>query len=209
MYTLFALGTVGFWVLSVMATLLLLLLVEFEKSGWAFITTAATVALLYFFGNSGIFGWVFANPGLVVAGVIGYVVIGALWSILKWVLFVKDRKEKFIEFRSRFMNAWSPVTAPSRTSYPGENAKEAFKLYMASDSSRYEREDIRMPEPRDHKSRIMHWMGYWPWSVLNSILFDFVRRIFLNLYNLLAGVFRDISRSIYKDVMEDMEDKNV
>lgn len=193
----FLFGSIGFWLLTAAAMLLLILLVEFEKSGWAFLTLVGTGGLLLLGGNVGILPWIVANPFLMVAFLIGYVLIGAGWSLFKWFLFVTDRKEKFIEEKSRRRGE---TLLRLKSHLNREPSKEEVNAEILASIKNNHRKMFGMPVPSEHKSRIMHWMAYWPWSVINSLIFDFIRRFFKHVYNALADVFRKISEYVYKDI---------
>lgn len=199
MSTLFVFGAVGFWILVLVAFILLMLCVQFERYLFAFCTVGATLAFLYFCGNSGIIEWIAANPLQIVLAIVVYILAGTGWSLGKWFLFVVDRKEKLIEFKDEWLR---------------ENPEGDFKAYFNSDKIIYRegknahiRQHYGVPEPRDHKVRILGWMGWWPWSLLNALLFEFFKRVFQHVYNSLAGVFRRIAKRVYGDVLNDVLEK--
>ena len=195
MATLFAFGEFWFWVLTIAVFLGVMALVHFEKYTFAFVAVLATIALLYFTGNSGVLPWIRDNPGLVIGGVGGYIVAGTVWSFFKWFLFVVDRKEKLLDYKDQ----WEK-----------KNPNGDFKLHFNdADSREYSREHERyfmikevygMPRARDNKSRILAWMGWWPWSLLNALLVDFFRRVFHHIFNIFRSWYEGIANKVYGDL---------
>lgn len=207
---LFVFGSAGFWFLCGISTLILLALVEYERSGWAFLTLLATAALIFLCGNAGVVAMIVSNPLGILSFLIGYTFTGSIWSLVKWFLFVKDRKEKYLERKAELLKQALRNLESSNVENPTEK-QVLDEMNVLSKQSRYDGRDLTarnfgMPVPSNHKGRIIHWMAYWPWSMLNALLFDFVRRFFQHLYNVLAGVFRKISESIYKDVLDEIGD---
>lgn len=202
---LFVFGSIGFWAITVISMLILLALVEYERSGWALITLAVVTSLIVL-GNVGLIPFIVANPAGVLLALCAYIIVGAAWSLAKWVLFVKDRKEKFIEAKAkRRADIVNELRIGLKRDPTDEEISDTFKERF-SKNARYDRRTFGMPVPSEHKGRIIHWMAYWPWSMLNSLIFDFIRRFFKHIYNLLADIYRKISESIYKDILDETGD---
>lgn len=202
---LFMFGSIGFWLLCGAAMLMLLLLVEFERSWLAFATLAVT-AMLLCIANGAVLPMLMANPLLAVAGVGAYAMLGAIWSLVKWVLLVKDRKEKFLEEKVKRTNS-AKLHFEKRVGREPDEKELNIEVVDYIHKHAGSRKDFGMPIPSHNKTRIMHWMAYWPWSVVNSIVFDFVRRGFKHIYNLLADVYRKIAENIYKDIRDESGDE--
>jgi hypothetical protein len=198
---LFVLGSLGFWLLTIGVVIALMVLVEFEKNFISLCLVAATAALLYFGGNSDAFRWFVDHPLQVGLAILGYILAGSAWSIVKWFLFVVEKKEKFLEFKAHYLN-----THPEGI----EGFKKMFNDNTVSvyDTDRQAHFSIRkaygIPEPRDYKSRIVGWMGWWPWSLLNAILFDFFKKVFQHIYNVLTELYRSIAKKVYGDITDDL-----
>lgn len=101
MGTLFLFGTLWFWILIVVASIAITTYTEMsESNSTGFIILAATFLLLYFGGNSdafkSFFRYVSQNPGDVVLWVLGYFVLGTIWSFVKWYFHLITQKERLI-----------------------------------------------------------------------------------------------------------------
>jgi hypothetical protein len=68
-------------------------LVEEEASSGSYLLAAAFIGVTYFLGNkewyNGIFSYVVENPGTVILYVLGYIILGAIWSIVRWFIYLK------------------------------------------------------------------------------------------------------------------------
>ena len=99
---LFAFGTLWFWILVAVATVVVFAFTEYEKGWGAFLTLAATIVALHIWGELNIFKWVTANPLMVGLYVVGYFAAGAFWGVSKWWFYVKDQREKYDEAFAAF-----------------------------------------------------------------------------------------------------------
>lgn len=59
---------------------------------------------------------------------------------------------------------------------------------------------ITIPKVKEHKSRIVGWMVYWPFSAVWTILNDPVRRIFLHIYRKIEKVMQKMANNVFKDI---------
>ncbi len=206
MWTLFEFGSIGFWILDVVVLLLLMACVEFERSFVALLLVVATLVLWNFCGNRDLFPWMAAHAGHLAVWAIVYVVIGVVWSLVRWALYVADAREELLEYK----RAWETTHGDFGCSYYENGEKKVTTDFwvwwrLGGDDARMARRNHAIPQPQDFKGRIISWMAYWPISMLNSLLFDFLRRFFSHLYNALAGTFRRISRAVYGDLADKLE----
>lgn len=61
-----------------------------------------------------------------------------------------------------------------------------------------------IPSPRDHKSRILIWMAWWPWSMAWTLLNDPIKRAFRAIYRALQKRFQSISERAFRRVDDDL-----
>ncbi len=211
MLALFAIGAVGFWIFFTIAFIALMFFVQFEKTGLALLTVILTGAMVYF-ANDSVVPWVTTNALLLGELAVGYVVIGVVWAVAKWFLFVTDRKELLTEYRDGWYASMAQISQDTREPFIPTN--EAFRQHFNENKTRtiYLRgehlslqNDLGMPEPRKFKGRIANWMGWWPWSLLNAILFDFFKRLFQRLTLALTGFLRSIAAKVYGEDFADLK----
>jgi len=56
-----------------------------------------------------------------------------------------------------------------------------------------------------HKSRIIRWIAYWPFSILNFIIGDFIFEIFNHIAEYLKNTYKNITNYFYKKMFGDLD----
>lgn len=201
--TLFALGTFWFWVLVAVHFCVLLALIEYEKTGWATFTMIATFAALYFLGDFNVITAALRNPGLTAALAGGYFAAGTAWSVAKWWFFVRRCREDYDKQKAEFLRH----NGIEGTAIP-DNLKTKWKESLGYGYGRnsHRRSDNVIPKAGDHKSRIMAWMCYWPWSMVWTLINDPVKRVFKQIYLQIQGIMQSISNRAFRGVEDDLRE---
>lgn len=101
--TIFVLGSIGFWALTVSAAIVVLSLIEHERTVSAAFSVIAALLLLQFFGDIKIFGYISAHPWWSLFYAFLYFLVGALYSLIKWFLFAHDEREKTEKLTEEFL----------------------------------------------------------------------------------------------------------
>jgi hypothetical protein len=175
MWTLFAIGTIGFWAALVIAFITIAVLIENSKSGGSRSTFVCFVTLLAFYvlgaGQDIRNVWAFAvgNPLAVALAFLVYIILGASWSLAKWYFFVLRKRDEFVEYKKTH----------------GYTITER-ELRGAIPSAGY------------YKGRITSWMFYWPFSALFTAVNEPVRRVFLRIYDAFSRSFDEISKKVFE-----------
>lgn len=156
------------WPVLLYTAVFILLTVEiaYESSFIAFMTLAVVGAIATFFH------WIDPHwfiehwtEVLVYAAV--YVPIGVLWAVVKWWFYVKEQARRRADAISQ------------------------AKMYSSSrggvDISR------KPPQVSEHKTDIMRWMGWWPFSLTGTLLNDPFRRMFEAIYRHLGTFLQKMS----------------
>jgi len=191
----FVFGTVWFWMVIVAAFVLITILEECEKGAIAFAALVATVALLNV--SSPIFTTLLHNPKRTILLVIAYFVVGTVWGFIKWFLFVTRQLEKYNEAKANFLRSNNATVLTPKL------AKD-LKKYITEDL--YGEYSIEVnPQVRAHKSDVMRWMTYWPFSGLWTLINDPVRRAFRWIYARMQGTMQAVSDRVFRKANEDMK----
>lgn len=106
----------------------------------------------------------FQNWQFTLIGILAYGVIGGVWSIFRWFMLCK----KII--------AENPYK--NRASYTKHQTKEEYYQFLI--------------KPKDHKSQLISWVIYWPWSFLWNILGDF----FTGIYKSLSTIYDHVAKVV-------------
>ena len=211
-WELFVVGSIWFWALIVVEAVWLFGLVKYEK-GWASGSSLLlTAALLCLFGNFNVFSWITYHPWNSVFYAAGYLVLGVVWSLVKWRLLCGDVRDKYLEVRQEFFDEHhiGETVIPKNLA---ERWLSCLRCVTWADYFEYHRHRISdiesikdiIPNPQSHKRTILFWMAYWPLSMFWFFLHDMLERLFQELYNFFAGLFRRIANSVFAGVVDDIE----
>ncbi len=119
-----------------------------------------------------------------------YVAVGTSWGIMRWCLYV-SRAARSYEGRSKdllreYQNGpWSPGSGPS------SQTKITYAEWLYRFHS-------LPPSPSNNRSRIVTWMVWWPFSFLDTLLSDLVRRVFDAIYDEVAALLGRISTRAFR-----------
>lgn len=196
-----ALATMGalFWVAVVGGLILLAVLLEYEKVGWATTTTAAMFVGAYFWLDGFTLQWVLANSWSLVGALGAYLAVGIGWSFVKWYLFLKDKRVAYDDAKRDFLTERG--LSPDGQ-IPPELVGD-FREVLARLRIWDHKTNRVAPMARDHKERITTWIFWWPVSILNSLFADLARWI----YNALRQEFQRISDRVFGDADAEIEVK--
>ena len=183
-FELFVLGGVAFWILSGAMFLLLLWAASDDRAVASGLLLAGYLAAIYLFGNAGTLpvpeAWVFY------IGIPAYLVVGTLWGIGKWYLYVSRQVMSYKEHRQEFLinsgiaHAAVDMIVPAR-----------LKAHWRRAGGRRLR---GRPVARQNKRRIISWMCFWPTSMVWAVIDEPWRRI----YNAISALLQRIADSIYE-----------
>ena len=95
-----AFGTIWFWILILVASGLIINSIEDDDDNWGSnIYFILCLAALYFLGNSQFFNsiglYIIHNPSVSILVFLGYLLIGSIWSVVKWFFYLRKAKEKY------------------------------------------------------------------------------------------------------------------
>lgn len=214
--SLFAFGTLWFWLLIIATSFVLFACTEFERGTFATITVIVGLCILHFAGGGTLFKYVVANPARTfeIAGI--YLALGTFWGVNKWWFFVRRQRRKhdeaLEEFRKEFKKEGAldryrrstirtnQISSDYETAIrtdkrsPDEVFKAAWKEII--EKKEYCAIEFEFqPDPKKHKGRILIWMTYWPWSFLWTMLND----PFKAAYHWVLGLLRKISVGAFRD----------
>lgn len=195
--TMFAIGTLWFWVLLFVAFVIVTIEVESDNGFWATVTLAFTAALLNFGFKVPIINSIHLHPGKFLMWVVIYVLVGAGWSLVKWILFVHKKRNIYEEYKATFLEEHKA------TELTPELALELrTKLNQTKSWSEVSQET---PSAVQNKSNITRWMTYWPFSMVGFALNDVVRKIFNHIYGYLRKTYEKIAIKMFRGVQEDVD----
>lgn len=197
--TLMALGAL-FWLALVAGVIVLAVLLEYDRVGWAGITTLVFVVALFFTVDEWTLRSLEENAGLIATTVAGYLAAGVAWAFTKWYLFLKDRRETYRDLKEEYVAAGKLYAAQGRLnplSMDGAIPKEAqdhFRKFLRSEGflAKSGRHSQIAPSARACKDSITGWIFWWPASLLSSLFKDLAKWI----YHSLKSQFQHMSSTL-------------
>ena len=182
-------------------------LAEVEHFGWA---TATLLLTLVGLGVGGHYHW-FGLPSLLefvkdhglwtLAYAGAYVVVGIVWSFVKWFSYLMSFRDAFRKVKEGFLTS---KNLDPKVSVP-DNMRDEFQKWSQSNARRGQHRDelwyMERPRAAKNKSRITAWAAFWPFSFIGTLLNDPVRRIVNFLFEQFKGLYQKMSDRIFaKDV---------
>jgi len=190
MWSVFVLGAFGWWVLTGLFVIYVFFALDKEKSlFWPIALLITYVLFSQFLAKVDIFSFAVHHPGKLSLYVLGYFVIGFVWSFVKWWLYVSTIADKCREKRKEFLE-----------SNKGQDDKDKWsrQVYMNS---------LNKPNLARSKKKISLWVMYWPVSAIWSLLDDFIKKMIRHLITKFQKIYQYISDRAFKgiDVKEEEE----
>lgn len=183
----------NFWVILGIALTVLIILLENEKEGWAASLTSVGIAVLIYYYHAEILGYVQENLGQVILFVVGYVVVGVLWSFLKWTSYVKQIVRKYTAVKEKFILKYKEIDNSNYQDFAQKVKSELNTEYMDREHTiEKQMAEIKrriIPTPINKKSVIVSWIGYWPLSFIGTLLNDPFRRFFGFVYESVSNFY--------------------
>lgn len=185
-----------FWMVIGAFIVFELILTDSERYGAATFVFL-TFASIMIFGNDAIFAFLASNPLWVLGILIGYLVIGVVFSIYKWFSYVRDCLNKSKEARMHFLHnngikdagLDTPVPDGLKDLWSGLRKPTELEWYPYN----YANDRTKPPKAFSHKSSIIGWMSYWPFFLVASL----IRDPFVFMYKYCSTLFDRISSSVY------------
>ena len=169
----FTFGAIGFWIMVAVLSIIYTIAVEKDIHGWAIGATiiAAILGWDSLFGPEGaVWHW-----RVLLLGIIIYGIAGGAWSVFRWFKYCR----KYIETH--------PNEKISLIEGYGDN-----KRHLTIEQ--YYSEKLK---PSEHKSRLIAWIVYWPWSLVWNVVGDF----FTGIYDALANIYNRVAASVIKKAL--------
>lgn len=202
MFELFVVGTFWFWALVVAEVLLLFVFVNYENGIGATISLIAFGALLQWFGGVDILGYMVSHPIAVLAMVAAYLLAGVTWSVIRWWLYCRDRVSKYNGLKQEFL---VENGEPAGTKVVPAHLRSLWAEWLKDHRDSNGKSLGDTPRVRDNKNRILGWMTFWVISVIWFLINDFVKGIFKEIYQYVAGFLQRIADNMFAHVRDDLQ----
>lgn len=216
LWSLLTFGSLTFWLLSLGLCGVVVAAVENEKGLMATISFLIYLAILQLFSDFNVLNWLSVHLYWVLLAALLYFVVGSIWGIFKWSLFVSkkasEHEEKYREVRMNFIRSkmtecpgskWiSQITTPITLETPiPETLKIQWQQYINTDTWLF-KDCSPAISPKEHKSTILTWMSFWPASLSWTLINDPIRAAFRHIYAFISGTLENIARKAFADLKQ-------
>ena len=134
-----------------------------------------------------------------------YLGIGICWSIFKWWWLLNKWKVGYNEIKAKFLE----INKIEGKIIPPDQ-REKFKNYLRDKNNEwnylYRYDPGSFPGVSDHKEDIVHWIMFWPFSLIFMILGDFLCDLCKYLVDKIDFIYRGIRNHIFKEINKDFQD---
>ena len=186
----------------IVAGIVMIISLETNKEGVASTFFSLATALVIWSYGSEIWGLITQNILTTLYFSVGYIILGLIWSFLKWNQKVAKIFKLFSKFKTKFIEKNGEITDANRYKF-NQTLEYKFKKsdFYSISSFGYEKEPYSekkviqeiTPKGIDNKAKIVSWIGYWPLSLIGTLLNDPFRRFFEWIYESVSGVYDKIT----------------
>jgi hypothetical protein len=186
------------WVLSFAAFALTVFFVENEFYVATVVESILIVLGLQYIFKLNVFEWVLSNPLTILFSAVVYVIIGIIYGIFRWKLFVHDKRQEFDAYveSDSFKTLLEIKFALTQDSFDKNNPKMvayAFELFGG-----YRR--AYPLQVKEWKARITGWTAYWIPSLFWFFVNDPLRRLYNYIYTSCSKLLQKISDNSVSDL---------
>jgi hypothetical protein len=200
----FAFGSLWYLIFSVAWVILLIFLVEKDH----FYLSGINVLIYFFFLNfivkKDIVGYISHHPGRTLIVVLCYILIGFVWSFIKWWLFVNKEAISYKEKRC----AWLKDQKKYRANKMAFSIAGLENITLETEVPEEWKEEwgrqisVRRPVAVEHKQQISHWIVYWPVSAFWSLIEDFIGKVMRVIVVKVRFIYEIITKNAFKNTSD-------
>lgn len=145
---------------------------------------------LQFLAGVDIIAYVTSNPLAILSGTLLYFMLGLLWSVFKWHLFVSHEAAHLRQLKKEFL-----AKKNLEVSAIPDALIEEFKRSVS-----FSNLCVYRPSVTQNKERITCWVAYWPMSIIWFVLDDFVKNMAEAIYDRMASTYQSVLDRNYRDL---------
>ena len=132
---------------------------------------------------------------------VSYIVIGIIWSFIKWKAYLNVVFNKVKKCKEEFIFEYSQIDDKNKPLFNDRLRDLGLKQYnensyyskIKSDTTLEEYLNMVTPVSSKNKTLIISWITYWPVSMLSTLLNDPFRRFFNWLYEQLSSSYNKMA----------------
>ena len=195
---------IGAWITI---AVLVAILLEFELEGWATTFVSLGIALLMWNYRDDIWELISQNPWPTLGFIGGYILIGVVWSFIKWTIYVRRTLGLIKKTKDAFIAEHKEINDDNLKLFNNELDNLRLKdndgdtISISSKSTLEETVRKVTPVAAKKKTIITAWISYWPMSLVGTLLNNPFRHFFEWLYENLSGYYDKITNKYKQDIL--------
>lgn len=144
--------------------------------------TIGLLAILTLFSDFNPILWMWQNPWTFMTYFVIYFIVAVVYSVVKWLLVLWDKRDEYAHVRDNLKMRYDGLSESFRkaTSYKEFAATEGYP-----------------PSAMHHKSELIRWLLFWPFSLVYTFFGQFVRRICTAIYEVLSNAYQLMSNKVF------------
>ena len=209
----FVLGSFWFWLLVAITLLVILCDTSSDDCGFSAFALFVSVVLFTLFGSGGILTAIALHPLTILSGLGIYLVIGTIWGVCKWYLFVSRMALDYDNLKRKWLQSCGMADPGPNAAVPPvrlqdwcEYATSRTTFISASRGENNARTfTIKVPSLFNYSSQWISWVAYWPISMFWSAFHDMLLQMFERLRNLMSGLTQRIANFVFRRILADFQ----
>lgn len=196
------------WVFAIVAFIVMAILLEKEFEGWATTVFSLTIALFLWNFKTEIWTFLSTNPVASISFAVSYVVIGIVWSFIKWRTHLKDIFDRFKEVKKEFLSTHKTVDETNKEDFfhavvaTGIKDNRGRSVDYGRTTTMESFVEKITPIASKKKSVITSWISYWPVSLIATLLNNPFRKFFEMVYSNISGFYDKITNSYKAEALK-------
>ena len=180
----------------------IVMIISLERNKEAVASTffsLATALILWTYGPE-IWEFITQNIATTIYFSVGYVILGLIWSFIKWNQKVKNIFRTFGRLKTKFIEKYGAITDGNKEEFYKTLKDKFWYSDYSGKHSRFDKELSQekvikeiTPKGIDNKGLIVSWISYWPLSLIGTLLNDPFRRFFEWIYESVSGFYDKIT----------------
>jgi hypothetical protein len=184
-------------VLGVVAIISMIVALEKEKEGVATFILSVALGIVLWQNWYTIVDYVNTNLMESILFSVGYIVVGIIWSFIRWNEKVKEVFRRFNAFKAKFIKENRELTTNQGVFIQELDSKfrssDGYVIHFTRNDSMEHVFKKITPVGLEYKSLIISWISYWPLSMIGTLLNNPFRRLFEWIYDSVSEFYDRIA----------------
>lgn len=195
-YELLITNTIWFWLIFAVLTMFTIIMIRVRSESCGVFALGLFLLVWLLFGD--LAEWIRPNPLRLLWYPLSYVVVGFGWCVPKWLIFLDKIKRTYIEKLIIFLKG-RKTDKLSKDDWKDWSALIGYNPYYDAGMSFSSATGVLTPPQfSNNKERIAGWVILWPFSMLDTLLGDVLKRIVDKIVSLYKRLFQAISDWMFR-----------